>query len=156
VRFYGKPAKKKKKGLGDRILDGAKRRRAPATETGRVWLGKVLAIALAGAAVGEVIGLIIGRALGSQEIGISIGVAAGGLAGTAMGEGTGIEALLAAILGGVVSFADYFVIGWGGLPFYRQGNVTVLGLAGVFVGVVIGRLLSGKQPSADGNAQKGS
>lgn len=155
MRFYGKP-KKARKGLGDRMLEGAKKRSGTVRPRKRVWLGKVVAFAIAGAAMGEVLGAIAARMWGSPEITISIGCIVGALAGALLGGGNGVEALLGAVLGGVLAFADYYLIKWGGLPFQGVAQVSVLGPAGVFAGVIIGRLLTKEKKagpeSADGKS----
>jgi hypothetical protein len=149
VRFYGKPDKRKRKSLGDRMLEGAKRRSTVRTERDVPWLGKVLAFTLAGAVVGEVVGAIIARAAGHHGAAVSAGCAAGALMGSFPGEGNALEGLLALVLGGVFAFGDYFVLGWGGVASHGLEPLSVLGLGGVFLGVVIGRLVSAGRPARE-------
>jgi hypothetical protein len=151
VKFYGKKSPRAHKGLGDKMLEGAKRRRSPVQPKGRIWLGKVLVFAAAGAAVGEVLGALVGRVAGSPEIGMSAGCALGAFAGTFLGEGNAVEALLGAVLGGGFAIADYYVVGWGGVHFYHVAKMSVLGPAGVLLGVLIGRVLT---PEKTGPTEK--
>ena len=152
MKFYGEKGRRSRGVLGDKMLEGAKRRGGTVRPAGRVWIGKVLVLAAAGAAAGEVIGALIGRAAGSPETGMSVGCALGALAGAALGEGNKVEALLAAVLGGALAFADYYLIRWGGLPFYNVTRMSVLGPAGVLAGVLAGRMLTRQSSGLQGTA----
>jgi F0F1-type ATP synthase assembly protein I len=158
VRFYGKkpPGRKQRKSLGDRMLEGAERRRTPSQPGRRVWLGKVLVFAAAGAAVGELVGAVLGRTAGSPGIGMSIGCALGALAGAALGGGNAVEALLGAALGGAFAFADCRLIRWGNVSFYDVARMSVLGPAGVLLGVIIGRMFTKKKQAAPEDREKDS
>jgi hypothetical protein len=155
MKFYGKGARKRRS-LGDKMLEGAKRRRGAVRPKGRVWLGKVLVMAAAGAAVGEVIGTFAGNAAGSAEIGMSVGCGLGALAGAALlGEANAVESLLAAIFGSAFAFADYYLLQWGGIPFYDVARMSILGPAGVLIGVIIGRSLTREQMGKPLSEDKG-
>lgn len=142
MRFYEKNPEKRRRTLGDRMLDGANRRRATAPSGGRVWVGKVVVFAAAGSAVGLVLGALIGRIAGSPEIGMGVGCALGALAGTFLGEGNAVEALLAGVLGGALALGDSYLFEWAQVPFYQVAKMSALGPAGVIVGVVLGRVLT--------------
>ena len=150
MRFYEKSPEKKHRTLGDRMLDGAKRRRTTAPPGGRVWVGKVVVFAAAGSAVGLVLGALVGRIAGSPEMGMGIGCAAGSLAGAFLGEGNGLEALLAGVLGGALALADSYLFEWAQVPFYQVAKMSALGPAGAILGVVLGRLLTmGRKMASD-------
>jgi hypothetical protein len=143
VKFYGERSQKKgRRSLGARMVEGAKHRRANKMPEGPVWLGKVLVLALTGAAAGEIIGGIAGLRAGSQELGTAAGCAAGVLVGALFAEGSVFEGLLGALFAGGLAAIDYFVIGWGGVPFYKLGRMSFLGLAGAMIGIILGRVLS--------------
>lgn len=152
MKFYGGEAQKKGRGgLGAKMVEGAKHHRANKAPSGRVWLGKVLVVALTGAAAGEIIGGIAGVKAGSQELGTVAGCALGALVGVLFAEGNAVEAILGAVFAGGLAAADYFVIGWGGVPFHNLGRMSFLGLAGAVIGIIIGRALSrGQQVEALG------
>jgi hypothetical protein len=146
VKFYGgKSQKKRRTGLGAKMVQGAKHRRANKAPVGRVWLGKVIVVALTGAAAGEIIGGIAGLKAGSQELGTAAGCAVGALVGALFAEANAIEAVLGAVFAGGLAAMDYFVIGWGGVPFHNLGKMSLLGLAGAIIGIILGRALTATQ-----------
>lgn len=145
MKFYGDRSQKGRRSLGARIVEGAKHRRAGKVPEGPVWLGKVLVLALTGAAAGEIVGGIGGLKAGSQELGTTAGCFVGALVGALFAETVIFEALLGAVFAGGLAAIDYFVIGWGGVPFHNLGRMSFLGLAGVIVGIILGRALSRKQ-----------
>jgi len=146
VKFYGdKSQKKGRRSLGAKMVNGAKHRRANKAPSGRVWLGKVLVVALTGAAAGEIIGGIAGVKAGSQELGTVAGCAVGALVGALFAEAVTVEAIFGGIFAGGLAAIDYFVIGWGGVPFHNLGRMSFLGLAGAIMGIIFGRALSGKE-----------
>jgi len=150
VRFFGKKPEQKHSGLGDRMLNGAKKRTGAVRPKKRVWLLKVIAFAVAGAAMGEVLGAIAGRMTGYQQAGVIVGCAFGALAGAGLGEGNAVEALLGAVLGGALAFADYYLFQWGGVQFSSVAQVSLVGPAGAFLGVAVGRALtSGEKKTQD-------
>lgn len=151
MKFYGsKSGKKGRRSLGAKMVQGAKHRQANKAPSGRVWLGKVLVVALTGAAAGEIIGGIVGLKAGGQELGTTAGCALGALAGAFFAEASVVEAFLGAVFAGGLAAIDYFVIGWGGVPFHNLGRMSFLGLAGAFIGIIAGRALSGTE---EGSAQ---
>jgi len=85
---------------------------------------------------------------------MSIGCGLGALAGAALAQAHPVEVLLAAFFGGGLAFADYNYIQLGNVSFANVTRMSLLGPAGVFLGVVIGRALTKNKPDASQSADK--
>jgi len=151
LRFWGKKRPGAPKSLGDRMLEGAGKKRGTLRPRRRAWLVKVMAYSVAIAAAGEIIGALLAKPCGGTGVAVGSGCALGAFAGGFLGGGNFAEAFHAAVLGGGVCAIDYYVIGWGGPVFHGIANISVLGPAAVIAGVFLGRKMTGNNPVRDDN-----